>query len=214
LSSATSVSFDNSYIPPAAESIFNSDGKGYGLFPTSFEVLEDWGRLGDVEKGSALINLYEQMLLGKKPAPPEYFEALSEIAAAEDNQLLLNLSLGQLRRIFWVLLPTATREAHAPDLELALWEAMEGQTESSMRKIYFDAFSDIASSPAAIQKVYDVWSGALVVDDLPLSENDRIGLCQDLAIKLPDMADEIIAHQAGNTQNPDNRRKLDFIGVR
>lgn len=210
-SSATSVPFDGRDIPPAAKVIFNSDGVGYGVFPTSFEVQHDWQRLSDLEKGSALINLYEQMLLGNTPAPLDYFDALGAIVASEENQLLLNLSLGQVRRIFWQFLPETTRDERAPGLEALLWDTMLAQSEGSMRKIYFDAFSDIAISPDGMQKVHDVWSGLLVVEGLPLSENDHIALAQDLAIKLPGRAEEIIAAQLGRTQNPDNRRKLGFI---
>ena len=36
-------------------------------------------------------------------------------------------------------------------------------------------------------------------------------MAADLAIKLPGRAEEIVAAQAGKTQNPDNRRRLEFI---
>lgn len=208
---AADTGFDDSLIPPAAEVIFNGDGLGYGIFPTSFESLGDWGRLNDVEKGSFLINLYEALLEEGRVDASDYFAALNDIVVNEQNQLLLNLELGQIRQVYWTLLPEQVRKEQAPGLEDTLWQSMSRQLESSKKKIFFDAFADIAITPDAVQKVHDVWSGSLVVEGLPVSENDRIALSQDLAIKMPVDAEEIIAAQLVNTQNVDNQRKLRFI---
>jgi len=210
-SAAGAVPFDVSAVPDGAEFVFNSDGKGYGVFPTTFGVLRHWDRLDDVEKGSALIDLYEDLLDGRNVQVGAYFDALRDIVAVERNQLLLDLALGQLRRIYWTFLPERTRQQRAPEIENILWKTMLQQAESSRKKIFFDAFAEIAASRDAIGRIYDVWSGSLVVDALPLSEDDHIGLAQSLAIKLPARADEIVATQLANTKNPDNRRKLVFV---
>ena len=210
LSNAENVPFDDSRVPPDADVILNSDGRGYGLFTATIENLELWGRFNDVEKGSVLINIYESML-ERRVNSADYFMALSNIVAHEQNQLILNLALGQIRRIYWTLLPVSIREARAPELEDVLWQTMMRQSESSKKKIFFDAFADVAISPEAVSQVYDVWSGSLVVEGLPLSENDRISLSQTLAIKISDQADELIVTQLANTKNPDNQRKIAFI---
>lgn len=194
-----------------SELIFNADGRGYGRFPAGLEALEYWSLLGEVEKGSLLVSLYEVMLEQERVGVTDYFIALQEIVLSEENQLILNLSLGQVRQIYWRLLPESLRDQYSADLETALWQTMMRQSESSRKKIFFDAFADIALSPAAVEKIHGVWSGTLVVESLPLSEDDRIGLSQILAVKRPDDADEIIATQLASTQNPDSRRKLEFI---
>jgi aminopeptidase N len=196
--------------PPGSEVIINSDGLGYGLFPADSEILRIWDELNDVEKGSVLIYLYENLLEGNVE-PVDYHAALSDIVAIEQNQLVLNLALGHIRRIFWNFVPVLTRETIAPGLESILWESMLQQSESSMKKIYFDAFSDVAITTDSVQKVYDVWSGSLVIDGLPLAENDHMALAQTLAIKLPELANDIVIMQLEKTENPDNQRKLDFI---
>ena len=188
-----------------------ADGRGYGLFPASIKILDDWNRLGEVEKGTELINLFENLLAGSGPAVQTYFLALQKIVAAEQNQLLLNLALGQLSTIYWKFLPVSSRQEYAQELERILWQSMLVQTESSKKKIYFKVFADIALSTPQVQKIHDVWSGALEIEDLRLSENDRIDLAQLLAIKLPQRAAEIIALQIENTQNPDSKRKLEFL---
>ena len=192
--------------------LFNSDGKGYGRFPASFVLLERWGELEEVARGSLLINLYEILLDGNAGVSPgQYFDALQTIVDSEDNQLLLNLALAQLQTVYWRLLPEAQRAERSVALEQLLWEAMETATESSRKKVYFDAFSSIAVSADQVQKIVDVWSAAVIVEGLPVSENDRIALAQSLAIRLPAQADEIMAAQLAATTNPDNRRKLEFV---
>jgi aminopeptidase N len=62
-----------------------------------------------------------------------------------------------------------------------------------------------------VKAVRDVWSGSHVVENLKLSENDRVDLAQVLAIKLPAEVDAIVAHQLANTANPDSKRKLEFL---
>ena len=191
--------------------VFNSDGRGYGLFPADAGNLLAWDTLGEVERAAELINLYENMLAGGEPAPGDYFTALLGIAGRETNQLLLGLVLDQLTAIYWRLLPAATRLDAATKLETTLWQSMIEQTEESSRKVRFDAFADIATTPEALRNLHDIWSGSTSIEGLPLSENDLIALAQSLAIRLPADADTIFATQFARTENPDNRRRLEFV---
>ena len=191
--------------------VFNSDGRGYGLFPADAGNLLAWDTLGEVERASELINLYENMLAGADPAPGDYFTALLGIAERETNQLLLGLVLDQLSTIYWNLLPTDARLDAAAELETTLWRSMLEQTDESSRKVRFDAFADIATTPEALRNLHDIWSGSVSIEGLPLSENDLIALAQSLAIRLPAEAETIFAAQLARTENPDNRRRLEFI---
>lgn len=191
--------------------VFNANGFGYGQFPASLANLGIWGQLSEVEKGSELINLYEQFLAGSGVEVEPYFSALQKIIGSEKNQLILNLALQQVHRIYWSFMIPEARMQRAAELESLLWQCMLDETLSSRKKIYFDAFSDIALSPDAVQKIYEVWSAELKVDQLTLSENDLIDLAQILAIKIPERADDIITTQIGNTDNPDSQRKLRFL---
>ncbi|MDE0003998.1 MAG: M1 family aminopeptidase [Rhodospirillaceae bacterium] len=191
--------------------LFNSDGHGYGLFPADADNLLAWDMLGEVERAAELINLYENMLTGGEPAPGDYFTALLGIVERETNQLLLGLALDQLTTIYWNLLPIEARLNEAAELETTLWQSMLDQTEASSRKVRFDAFADIATTPEALRNLHDIWSGTVSIENLPLSENDRIALAQSLAIRLPAEAGTIFAAQLARTENPDNRRRLEFI---
>ena len=191
--------------------VFNADGHGYGLFPADAGNLLAWDTLGEVERAAELINLYENMLVGAEPSPGDFFTALLGLAGRETNQLVLGLVLDQLTAIYWKLLPTDARLDAAAELETTLWQSMLEQTDESSRKVRFDAFADLATSPEALRSLHDIWSGSLSIEGLPLSENDLIALAQSLAIRLPTDAETIFAAQLARTENPDNRRRLEFI---
>ena len=191
--------------------LFNSDGYGYGLFPADMRNLDSWESLDEVEKGSELINIYENLLAGSITALDEYFLALLDIVKVEQNQLILNLALNQIARMYQSLLTDGQRNSYSGELENVLWQTMLVQPDSSKTKIFFDAFADLASSPQQVQKIYEVWSEDLSIDKLVLSENDYIGLAEILAIRLLDQADEIIEQQLQRIQNPDSRRRLEFV---
>ena len=211
LSSSRSTPLDGLAGESGERFVFNSDGRGYGLFPADAGNLLAWDTLGEVERAAELINLYENMLAGGEPAPSDYFTALLGIAERETNQLLLGLELDQLTAIYWKLLPTHARLDAAAELETTLWQSMLEQTDESSRKVRFDAFANIATTPEALRNLHDIWSGSVSIEGLPLSENDLIALAQSLAIRLPTDAETIFAAQLARTENPDNRRKLEFI---
>ncbi len=192
-----------------------AEGEGgpfrYGLVLEDIDRLEPWAELGEVGRAAMLINLYEGLLAGAGPGPQAYFRQLAAIVQKEENDLILNLALTQLQNIYWLLLPAADRDANSPAVEQVLWDLMLQSGEPSRRKMFFEAFAAVATTPDALARLRGVWSGEMQVDNLPLAENDLIGIAQVLAVKLPDQANEILGLQLEKTENPDNVRKLQFI---
>ena len=87
--------------------LYNTDGIGYGLYPVSFNLFtEKWPLFNEVEKGSMLINSYEQLLEEEQDqvSPKEYLEILKWLMVRENNQLLINRILSQARSVYWSLL--------------------------------------------------------------------------------------------------------------
>ncbi|MAL17227.1 MAG: peptidase M1 [Balneola sp.] len=195
----------------APHKVFNANGEGYGLFPADLKTLDAWPHMKEVRKGSHLINLFENMLEQNRVAPPEYLNRLSEIIQTEENQLVLNLALGQLQTIYWDLLTDEEREEINEDLEEILWSEMLEQDESSKKKTFFNAFRNIALSDNQIQKVYDIWNEDLEINGLNLSESDYISMAGNLAVKMPDQAVDIIEAQTDRIENPDRQRRFEFI---
>ncbi len=192
--------------------LYNADGYGYGLFPADPQALAHWEGLDLVQRGSLLIGLFEKLLEGSPSlSPAQYLQALLTIIEAEDNQLLLNLSLNQAQSIYWSFLDDEQRLALGLRLEGVLWQEMLASEESSSKKIYFDAYRDIALSEQALGRLQGIWSGERQVPGLILAEPDFISLATNLAIKQPRQAQQIVDTQLSRIENGDRRRRLEFI---
>ncbi len=191
--------------------LFNADGRGYGQFPADSDILLYWDRLKAVQKGYALIGTYDQLLADPEVAPGAYLEQLLDVVQKEGNPLLLELALRQLSYIYQTLLSEGERVALGPRVESVLWDTMLAQADGSRTKLVFRYFAALASSSARVQQLFDIWSGELEVDKLTLEEDDRIGLAETLAIRLPLKSSEIVALQLADISNPDSRRRLEFI---
>ena len=191
--------------------IFNSDGMGYGLFPARFEILTKWTDLSDLEKGSVLIDLRENMLEPGNIQPAEYLQALIGILELEESQLLLGLALNQAVDTLQTLLSPRQQATHRVPLEHALWRAIEGASDGGTARLFFEAWSSIASSPDQIDSLNKLWAGEITLEALQLSEKDTTRLAEILAIRQPLLAKKIIAAQRARIENPDSRRRLDFV---
>ncbi|PWL29163.1 M1 family aminopeptidase [uncultured Roseivirga sp.] len=197
----------------------NSNGMGYGLFPVSYDLLtSQWSGLSELEKGAQLINMYEALLeptnVGQEGqyTPTEYLELLKWVLVREKNQLLIGQALGQLRSVYWNLLSADQRQNVAPDLERTLFHCMNDlHDDPSIKKTFFGTFSSVAITDTNIQRLYSIWAEELSIDQLKLSENDYIGLASNLAIKMPEKSAEIVDSQMQRIQNPDLKRRFEFI---
>jgi aminopeptidase N len=195
----------------AETKVFNANGRGYGLFPADLGTLEYWGQMRNVRKGSHIINLYENMLEQNNVEPIGLYNKLLNLIQVEENQLLQNQILGSIENIYWRFLTDEQRNDVTTETEFILWEQMNQQSESSKKKLFFNAFRDIALSPDEIQKVYAIWNGELEIEGLNLSESDFISMAGNLAVKLPDQTSEIIAKQSEQIENNDRKRRFEFI---
>ncbi len=95
--------------------------------------------------------------------------------------------------------------------EKRLWATVAAQPDGSRTKLVFRYFAAMAASPRQVQQLYDIWAGTLGVDRLVLEEDDLVELAQILAIRLPAKSSAIIATQLARIDNPDSRRRLEFI---
>ena len=187
------------------------DDMAYGLFPLENEKLDNWQALDEVARAATIINAYENLLSNRGIQPTAYLDMLLGFIAEEQNSLILDQLLSQLRTTYWLLLDDETRAAEAPLVEAVLWGAMLERQKPSERKTLFVAFVDIALTPDAVNRTQQIWAGDSGLGDLPLGEMDRIDIARVLAVKLPLEADAILDRQLENTENPDNVRMLEFI---
>ena len=197
--------------PGASAGLLNADGRGYGLFPADPELLSDWESLDDIQRGSLLVSLFENQLEGNRLSADEYLNRLIGIIELEDNQLLLNLMLRQVRILYWNFLSEAARADAAVNVEKSLWALMLAADSPSSKKIFFEAYRDLALTTPALDQLLRVWRAEIVVEGLVLSETDQIALATGLAIKLPEQADQIVTWQLAQINNQDRQRRFDWI---
>ncbi|MFY0592821.1 M1 family metallopeptidase [Roseivirga sp.] len=203
------------------EALVNSNGMGYGLFPPAYQLVQSrWGELSELEKGTLMVNLYENLIEpenhGKEGqySPTQYIELIKWMVVREKNQLILNLILGQLNSVYWNLLTEDQRTSISPDLERTLYHAMNDLTEDpAIKKTFFNAFRNITLSQVNLERLYSVWKEEpnAKIQGLRLSENDKTSLAGQLAIKMPDRASKIIEEQLSKISNPDRKKRFKFL---
>ena len=194
----------------ALSTLLNSTGIGYGFFPLDNNSFKHWQYMKDIERGSLLINAYENVLEGVAD-PIFYLEMLLKIVPEEENQLILNLSLGHINSIYWNLLSEEFRTKLSSEIEELLWNQMIEQNESSTKKIFFNNYRNLALSNEALSKLYSIWNKENTIEGLTLSENDFIELASSLAIKLPEQSEYITSQQLDRIQNTDRKQRFEFL---
>ena len=192
----------------------NADGNGYGLFPARPDILKtEWASLSALRKGALFVNLYEQMLdNSERVRPGDYLESLVWAVEREENELLLNTMLQQVASIYWSFLTIEQRDAFAGELENLLWrEAVSSDRAASSRKIFLEAFQDIAITAAGVDRLRNVWSGETQVKELEFSNKELTDMAAILAIKIPHEANEIVDTQQARIENPDDSRRFAYL---
>ena len=101
--------------------------------------------------------------------------------------------LRQVRKLNWYLLSDAARTLAAATFEESMWTLMMCADRPSNKKIFFDAYRDLALTRRALDQLPRVLNEGLKVEGLTESETDGIALATNLAIKLPDSAEQIVS---------------------
>jgi len=193
--------------------MLNSNGKGYGLFPMSKAMVTNhWHALSDVQKGTVFVSLYEQLLENTgELRPQEFLRMAVKVLNTETNPLLVGHVLSRTINVYWTLISVEDRKIWSTDLATTFWGLMEEADKPSLKKIYFDAFSNIATDEKSLALLKEVWSKQRLPEGFTLSEQDYINLSANLAIKLPDDAHDITLTQLATIKDSDRKRRFEFL---
>jgi aminopeptidase N len=197
-------------LPARAEVILpNADGMAYGYFRMDSTMQQaTWRQLpltDDLARGALLINLHEALWRGDV-APREYASRLTEYLPNEQNPLLYSLLVGHLRTAH-------SRFVEAPDeaLEQTLWQIVQEDTVPARKVTALRALADVMDTPQAVQRVLGLWKGELTVPGFQLSDRDAMSLTYQLAVRLPEQADSLVAEQRGRLTNVNLQKEFAFI---
>jgi aminopeptidase N len=193
----------------------NASAIGYGYFQLDTPSLSTFlnGSLtvkDELIRGAIRIALQEE-LIHKKITGEDFISYLLISLEKEKESLNRQLLLSQLNQVFWSFLSDEQRSIYTPKIEKLLWELMNESTSVSAKAAYFSSYRDLAISPEATQKLYDIWSGKNKISGLPVSEQQMIDLAATLALLLPQQAGEIIDSQLMKTLNPDRKKRLKYL---
>jgi aminopeptidase N len=158
----------------------------------------------------AWLDLWEMMLEGDV-APAALLETGLRVVAREPDELVAQQVLGDLTELFWRYLDPGARDARAQEIERRLWSRTEAVEGASAKAAYFNAWRSTATSPAARQRMRELWSGDRVIDGLPLSERDRTELALQLAVRDVEGAQALLDRQEAEIENADRRERFAFI---
>ncbi|MEQ1729900.1 MAG: ERAP1-like C-terminal domain-containing protein [Vicinamibacterales bacterium] len=192
----------------------NGRGLGYGDFSLDAQSLR-WlmHHLPDVPdaltRGSAWLTLWDAML--DHAVEPDALLALAIRALQQEpSELNLQRLLACIERIVWTFLTDTERAAAAPPLEAALHARLDAAESPSIAAACFACLRSIATTPATMRWLKQLWAGEARLPGLALGETDLIGLTCDLAVRSGD-GDALVAAQLSSTAAPDRHAALAFV---
>jgi aminopeptidase N len=191
--------------------LFNANGAGYGLFPIDQPMIANVYDLVDpLERASAYINAYENMLSDRSNKPEELLNILLKGMKAEKNEMNLRLLTGYMTNIYWTFLPAEKRADLHTAMEKTIWEAMEQQQMQNNKKILFNAYQNVYQSAEAGKLMYGIWLKQSAPNGVKLLEDDYSALALTLALKT-DTVNTILKEQLARTKNEDRRNRLIYL---
>jgi len=199
----------------------NSDGEAYGYFKMDsvsedhfflhYSTRKDTTFENPVFRGSMLVNIWEGFLRGDGAKSDRYLAYLLDVLQRENNALISDYLLGNIQTIWWTFLTDQQRKQNQENTEKILWGLLENTTDKGMKNSYFRAFRNVTMTESGLRKLEVLWNDQLKVKDLILSEDDKISLAYELALKGHVDAKGVLAKQLSNTKNPDRKAKMEFV---
>lgn len=196
----------------------NNDGTGYGYFKMD-AASKAWffTHYGNAEvsdpvfKGAMLVNNWEGLLRGDGPGPEKLLNYILNALPKEQNPLLVDYLLGTLQSDWWIFLNADQRAAYQTRVETEIWALLNSTKDKGIQTSYFRAFKSLVLTDDGWQKMHGLWTGKVEVKGLVLSEEDKISLAYELALKGKGDGKAILESQLNATKNPDRRARMQFV---
>jgi len=191
--------------------IYNYNGYGYGVFPIDPNNLDKTPEIKDeVARAYSYINTYENTLTGKITAV-KAFDVFVKGIAVEQNELIVKLLSNQLSSIFWDFLTIKQQVVAQAELEQLLFNKLQTEIPSNIKKTIFGLFESIAYSKTGKEKLYQIWNKEIAIANLKLNEDDYINMAMDLAIYNHEKSNEVLSKTRAVISNLDKQKRFDFL---
>lgn len=189
---------------------YNSDGMGYGVFPVD-ESLTDYAFYKkELERGWAYINLYENVLIGNVSVE-KASDIFQKSLAQESNELLLGLISGYVGTLFWTYTKPATKEKLQPELEGLLFNRLQSEEASNIKKTIYNLYRSIAYDGIGRDRLYGIWTKEISIPKLHLNQDDYTSLAMTLALYEHPNSEEILVAAEEALSNPNKKERFQFL---
>jgi aminopeptidase N len=191
----------------------NGGGMGYGYFPTGDQntefLMQNIDNLSDENLRAAFfVNIHEEFLnagLGRDV----YFELLYKSLDAETNAQILNYLTNNMVILHRNFLNHENHQALISRTEELLWNKfMTVPTES--KQVVLDAWLAIARSPESRDQMLGLYNKTTEVTAFRFSNQNLTTLACEIALR-SENGKEILAKELQRIENPDRRKRLEFI---
>ena len=191
--------------------LYNSNGFGYGVFPSNEKNLElSFTLKNEVSKAHIYLNSYENVILGKINGLDTYQSFLKGIEI-ESNEIILGLLIKQTLALFWNNLNSEQRTEQLPKLEKILLNRLYSDAPKNIKKTIFNAYRSIAYSQEGQETLYRIWNGENQINNLSLNQDDISRLAQTLSLYDHPNALAILSQAKAKLTNPDKRERFEFL---
>lgn len=189
----------------------NSSGIGYGVFGIDKSAMSEFSIVKDpINRASAYISLYENMLGGTGASPQELLNFFTGQLQSESAELNLRLITGYISAIYWSFLQENKRTKVSEDLESTIWKALQVQTAKNNKKILFDCYQGIFQSSKAYDNLYAIWKSQTPPQDVSLNDEDFTNLALALSVRNNDN-NTLLQEQLTRIKNPDRINRFKII---
>ena len=183
---------------------------GYGVWPVDTSLYRHLFTINNyVNRASAYITLYENMLNGRYKKPQELLQLFAAGLGSETIELNLRLLTGYISTIYWEFLLPATRRSLAAKLEEQVWAAMNRQKNPNNKKILFGCYQQVFETDGAVKKLYAIWNTQQPPPLVILKEDDYTNLAFALALRNNSTA--LLEQQRNRIKDPDRSKRFEII---
>jgi aminopeptidase N len=129
----------------------------------------------------------------------------------EKNEILAQLISNQVSSIFWKFLTDKERESQLATWEEELWQLLQQDLPTNLKKTVFSLYSGIAYNSSGQGRLYQVWSKEIELANLKLNPDTFTSLAMNLALFGHPNADRILAEERARITNADKLARFDFL---
>ncbi len=192
-----------------------ADGVSYGRFTldaasrsyllTNVHALRD-----PLHRAVAWQSLWEEVLDDSLSAAAFARAAVFSVSVERD-ELVAQQVLGLLRNVYWRFLPDSARRALAPDVERALWRALDDAPTAGRKGAYFSALVSMTLTDSGVATLERIWRQQEAPRGLPLAEQQYIALAEALALRGVANVEALLVEQETRIINPDRLARFTFV---